>query len=137
LWSKLGQTLAKTLVLPLVTPCHSGTFAAFSEFHLNTPNYTNIKVVQFFEGHNFHVGWHFKFRAEKGEKLGQLQFSLFISALQNPNFAWSSCSNRREKHRTTFANVVEGCLIYNFRIYRFVTQFNFLKNRAVKVTLTG
>jgi hypothetical protein len=56
---------------------------------------------------------------EKGEKLGQLQFSLFISALQNLIFAWCSCSNRREKHRTTFANAVEGCLIYNFRIYRF------------------
>jgi hypothetical protein len=97
----------------------SGTFAAFSKFHLNTSNSTNIKVVQFFEEHNFHVGWHFKFWAEKGEKLGQLQFSLFISTLQNPNFAWCSCSNRREKHRTTFANVVEGCLIYNFRIYRF------------------
>jgi hypothetical protein len=56
---------------------------------------------------------------EKGEKLGQLQFLLFISALQNPNFAWRSCSNRREKHRTAFANIVEGCLLYNFRIYRF------------------
>jgi hypothetical protein len=31
-----------------------------------------MKVVQFVEGHNFHVDWHFKFRAEKGEKLGQL-----------------------------------------------------------------
>jgi hypothetical protein len=47
-----------------------------------------------------------------------MQFSLFISALQNPNFAWRSCSNRQEKHMTTFANVVEGCLIYNF-CYRF------------------
>jgi hypothetical protein len=56
---------------------------------------------------------------EKGEKLGQLQFSLFISALQNPNFAWRSRSNRRKKHRTTFANIVEGCLIYNFHIYSF------------------
>jgi hypothetical protein len=119
LGTKLGQTLAKTLVKPLVTPCHSGTFATFSKFHLNTSNSTNIKVVQFFEEHNFHVGWHFNFLAEKGEKLGQLQSSLFISALQNLNFAWRSCSNRQEKHRTTFANVLEGCLIYNFRIYRF------------------
>jgi hypothetical protein len=72
LWSKLGQTLAKTLVKPFVTPCPSGTFAASSKFHLNTSNSTNIKVVQFFEGHNFHVGWHFKFLVEKGGKLGQL-----------------------------------------------------------------
>jgi hypothetical protein len=61
----------------------------------------------------------FQILSGKGEKLGQLQFSLFIGALQNPNFAWRSCSNRREKHRTAFANVVEGCLIYNFRIYCF------------------
>jgi hypothetical protein len=39
--------------------------------------------------------------------------------MQNPNFAWGSCSNHREKHRMDFANVVEGRLIYNFRIYRF------------------
>jgi hypothetical protein len=31
-----------------------------------------MKVVQFFEGHNFHIEWHFKFLVEKGEKLGQL-----------------------------------------------------------------
>jgi hypothetical protein len=31
-----------------------------------------MKVVQFFEEHNFHVDWHFKFGREKGEKLGQL-----------------------------------------------------------------
>jgi hypothetical protein len=62
---------------------------------------------------------------EKGEKLGQLQFSLFISALQNLNFAWRSCSNRREKHRMSFANVVEGCLIYNFCIYRFCRTVQF------------
>jgi hypothetical protein len=31
-----------------------------------------MKVVQFFEEHNFHVDWHFKFGGEKGEKLGQL-----------------------------------------------------------------
>jgi hypothetical protein len=137
LWSKLGQTLAETLVKPLVIPCPSGTFAAFSKFHLNTSNSTNIKVVQLFEGHNFHVGWHFKFLVAKGEKLRQLQFSLIISTLQNPNFAWRSCSNRREKHRTTFANVVEGCLIYNFCIYHFVAQFNFFEKITVNRELTG
>jgi hypothetical protein len=52
-----------------------------------------MKVVQFFEGHNFHVEWHFKFGVENGEKLGQLQSLLFTGALQNPNFARRSCSN--------------------------------------------
>jgi hypothetical protein len=31
-----------------------------------------MKVVQFFEEHNFHVDCHLKFGGEKGEKLGQL-----------------------------------------------------------------
>jgi hypothetical protein len=50
----------------------SGTFAAFSKFHLNTSKPTNRKVVQFFEEHNFHVDWYFQFLEDKGEKLGQL-----------------------------------------------------------------
>jgi hypothetical protein len=71
------------------------------------------------------------FERKKGEKLGQLQFSLFISALQNLNFAWRYYSNRLEKHRMTFANVVEGCLIYNFRIYRFCHTVQFFgENRG-------
>jgi hypothetical protein len=62
----------------------------------------------------------FQILSEKGEKLGQLQFSLFISTLQNPNFASRSCSNRRDKHYTTFVKVVEGSEIYNFPIHHFV-----------------
>jgi hypothetical protein len=54
----------------------SEIFAAFSKFHLNTSKSTNMKVVQFVEGHNFHVDWHFKFWVEKDEKLGQLSVSL-------------------------------------------------------------
>jgi hypothetical protein len=50
----------------------SGTFAAFSKFQLNTSKSTNMKVVQFSEGYNFHVGWHFQFWVERGGKLGQL-----------------------------------------------------------------
>jgi hypothetical protein len=50
----------------------SGTFAAFSEIHLNTSKSTFMKVVQLVEGHNFHVDWHFKFWVEIGEKLGRL-----------------------------------------------------------------
>jgi hypothetical protein len=50
----------------------SGTFAVFSKFHLNTSKSNNMKVLHFFEGHNFHVGWHFHFWVEKGGKLGQL-----------------------------------------------------------------
>jgi hypothetical protein len=72
----------------------SGTFAAFSKFHLNTSKSTIMKVVYLVEGHNFHVDWHFKFSAEKGEKLGQLAvppihrdmaaFNVGKPILQNP-----------------------------------------------------
>jgi hypothetical protein len=48
----------------------SETFAAFSKIRLNTSKSTNMKVVMFVEGHNFHVDWHFQFWEEKGEKLG-------------------------------------------------------------------
>jgi hypothetical protein len=72
----------------------SGTFAAFSKFHLNTSKSTFMKVVHLVEGHNFRVDWHFKFGAEKGEKLGQLPaapvhsdmaaFKVGTTFLQNP-----------------------------------------------------
>jgi hypothetical protein len=45
---------------------------------------------------------------ENGEKLGQLQFFLFISAMKNMNFACRSCSNRGSKHLSAFVKVVEG-----------------------------
>jgi hypothetical protein len=72
----------------------SGTFVAFSKFHLNTSKSTNTKVVQFVEGHNFHVDCHFKFLVEIGEKRGQLPaspvhrdmvtFKVWLQFMQNP-----------------------------------------------------
>jgi hypothetical protein len=58
-----GQTLAKTLLNPFDLHSSSATFVAFSKFHLNTSNSPNVKVVQFVEGHNFHVEWHLRFEA--------------------------------------------------------------------------
>jgi hypothetical protein len=46
----------------------TGTFAAFSKFHLNTSNSPNTKVVCFVEGHNYHVEWNLKFGVEMCEK---------------------------------------------------------------------
>jgi hypothetical protein len=46
----------------------TGTFSAFSKFHLNTSNSPNTKVVCFVEGHIFHVDWHWRFEVEEGEK---------------------------------------------------------------------
>jgi hypothetical protein len=71
LMTHLGQHLVKigqNLVQPLTLLCHSRTFAALSKFHLNTSNSPNIKVVQFVEGHNFHVEWHLRFELQICEK---------------------------------------------------------------------
>jgi hypothetical protein len=53
-----------------------------------------MKVVQFVEGHNYHVDWHFKFWVEKDEKRGQLSaspvhldmatFKVWQQIVQNP-----------------------------------------------------
>jgi hypothetical protein len=74
-WSNLGQRHSQTLVKLLMPLNLSRTFATFNQYHLNTSNSPKIKVVQFFEGHNFAFGWHFKFGVENGKKLGQLQLS--------------------------------------------------------------
>jgi hypothetical protein len=47
---------------------------------------------------------------------------------KNLNFAWCSCSNRREKHRTVFKNIVEGCFLYNFCIPFLSHSSNFWRN---------
>jgi hypothetical protein len=84
----------------------SGTFAAFSKFSLNTSKSTNMKVDQFVEGHNFHVDWHFKFRVEKDEKLGQLSaspvhrnvvtFKVWQQFVQNPLRKTPYCHYQKE-----------------------------------------
>jgi hypothetical protein len=137
----LGQSLVKVLVKTPVKPLclwtPSRTFAAFSKFHLNTSKSHNIKVVQFFKGHNIAFGWHCKFWVEKGEKFGQLQILLFISTMKNQNFAWHSCSDFWEKHRMTFLKVVEGTSHYNFRFWKKCRSVQVSENRAVKHALTG
>jgi hypothetical protein len=70
-WSTLGQRHGQTRLNRWRRRMSSGTFAAFSKFHLNTSKSTFMKVVLFVEEHNFHVDWHFKFWVEIGEKLGQ------------------------------------------------------------------
>jgi hypothetical protein len=70
-WSTLGQRHGQNRLNRWRQRMSSGTFAAFSKIHLNTSKSTFMKVVHLVEGHNFRVDWHFKFWAEKGEKLGQ------------------------------------------------------------------
>jgi hypothetical protein len=60
------------------------------------------------------------FEWKKAKHFGQLQFSLFINTLQNPEFASRSCSNRREKHYTAFVKPVEGSEIYNVPVHHFM-----------------
>jgi hypothetical protein len=68
-WSTLGQRHGQTPLKHWRQRMSSRTFATFSKFHLNTSKSTFMKVVQFVEGHNFNVDWHFKFWVEIGEKL--------------------------------------------------------------------
>jgi hypothetical protein len=93
-WSSLGQRHSQIPLKPWRRWMSSGTFAAFSKFHLNTSKSTNMKVLQFVEGHNFHLDWHSKFWEEIGEKLGQLPaapvrwdmatFKVWLQFMQNP-----------------------------------------------------
>jgi hypothetical protein len=117
-----AHTGGQSLVKPRCPWTSSGTFAAFSKFHLNTSKSPNIKVVQFFEGHNFAFGWHCKFGVGNSEKLGQLQETLLISAMKIPNLAPRSCSNRWSKRLSAFVKVVEGSLIFNFAIHTLVAD---------------
>jgi hypothetical protein len=75
LWSTLGQTLVKSWSKPLLSLSPPRTFAAFSNFHLNTSKSANIKVVHLLEGHTIHSWWHLKFWVEIAQKCGQLQSS--------------------------------------------------------------
>jgi hypothetical protein len=94
LWSTFGQRHGQTPLKHWRRQMSSGTFAAFSKFHLNISKSTNMKVVQFVEEHNFPVDWHFKFWLEIGEKLGQLPaspvhrdratFKVWLHFMQNP-----------------------------------------------------
>jgi hypothetical protein len=78
-----------------------------------------MKVVQFVEEHNFHADWHFKFWAEKVEKLGQLAVPPVHRNMATFNGS-NLCKIRWEKHHAAFVKVVEGSEIYNFPIHYFV-----------------
>jgi hypothetical protein len=86
-WSILGQTLAQNPSQTLDLPCTSRTFVAFSKIHLNTSISSNVKVVQFVEAHNFHVGQHFKFKEQIGEKLQSTPVSIVCRRHENPKLS--------------------------------------------------
>jgi hypothetical protein len=75
-----------------------------------------MKVVQFVEGHNFHVDWHFKFWVEKDEKRGQLSASLVHRNRVTFKVWLRFVHNPLRKHYRAFVEVVEGSEIYNFAI---------------------
>jgi hypothetical protein len=59
-----GQPLVKARSNPtesLMSVNALRNFCHVLQIHLNTSKSTNTKVVQFVEGHNFPVDWHFKF----------------------------------------------------------------------------
>jgi hypothetical protein len=79
-----------------------------------------MKVVQFVEGHNFHVDWHFKFWEEIGEKLGQPPVPPVHQNMATFKVWQQFVHNLLRKHHTTFVKVVEGSEIYNFPIHYLV-----------------
>jgi hypothetical protein len=69
-------------------------FAAFYEFHLDTSKSTNTKVVQFFEGHNFHVDFHSQFLEEIDENVVNRQQLLFSGIWWHSKFGCDLCKIR-------------------------------------------
>jgi hypothetical protein len=118
--STLGQRNCQTSFKPWRRWMSSGTFAAFSKFHLNTSKSTNTKVVQFIEGYNFHVDWHFKFWEEIGEKLGQVSASLVHRGMATFKVWQQIVQNPWRKHHRAFVKVVEGSEICKFAIHHLV-----------------
>jgi hypothetical protein len=69
--SNLGQSQGQNSSHTLDPKTLPRTFAAFSNFHLNTSKSANIKVVRLIEGHNFHNWRHWRFGVEDAQKHGQ------------------------------------------------------------------
>jgi hypothetical protein len=71
-----GQTFVKGTVKTLIkNPMSLNVLRNFCSILQNSPKHfkiSYIKVIQWFEEHNFHVGRHFNFWGEKGGKHGQL-----------------------------------------------------------------
>jgi hypothetical protein len=111
--STLGQRHGQTPFKHWCQWMSSGTFAAFSKFHLNSSKSTNMKVVQFVEEHNFHVDWHFKFWEEIGKKLGQpsaspvhrniATFKVWQQFVKNPlrKTPYGLCKSSGSSHRSS------------------------------------
>jgi hypothetical protein len=117
LWSTLGQRHGQTPLKHWRRRMSSGTFVAFSKFHLNTSKYIFMKVVQLVGGHNFRVEWHFKFWAEKGGKLGQLAVPPVHRDMAAFKVGKPFLQKPLRKHLRAFVKVVEGSEIYNFGIH--------------------
>jgi hypothetical protein len=92
------------------------TFVVFSKFHLNTSNSPNIEVVQFVEGHNFHVGWHLRFEVQNCEKAWSTPPGTIHRRLEICQVGMPSCKIGWEKTYRAFLGVAEGWVLYNFCI---------------------
>jgi hypothetical protein len=64
------------------------------------------------------------FKLKRVQNPGQRRQFLFTGAKKNMIFASGLCKICRSKHLSTFVEVVEGSLIYNFAIYHLV-HFSF------------
>jgi hypothetical protein len=125
-WPTRGQRHGQTPLNRWRRRMSSGTFAVFSKFHLNTSKSTFMKVIHLVEGHNFRVYWHFKFWAEKGEKLGQPSvppvfqnrpaFKVGTTFLQNPlrKTLYNLCKSCRGEWDQQLSYSPLCALLFNF-----------------------
>jgi hypothetical protein len=94
----------------------TGTFAAFSKFHLNTSKYPNVKVVYFVGDTTFMLSGIGDLEWKCVKKLGQSPWVLFTGAQKTANLACLLCTIGGEKDHMPFAKVVGQSKIYNFGI---------------------
>jgi hypothetical protein len=59
------------------------------------------------------------FKRKRVKNLVNCSFHCSSALCRTPTLLGVPAQTVEKKHRKTFANVVERCLIYNFRIYRF------------------
>jgi hypothetical protein len=111
----------------------SGTFVAFSKFHLNTSNSPNTKVVYFVEEHNFHVEWHLRFGVEVREKAWSMLVVTIHRRPENNNLGMQFVQKRWRKGPYALCKSCRGSRDRQLWYSNVCPlQFNFLEKNSVK-----
>jgi hypothetical protein len=96
---------------PSQTPCQSLSFWNFCRVLQISPKHFKFyqyKSSPVFRGTQLLCWMAFQILSGKGGKTWSTAVFTVHQTVEKHNFAWCSCSNRREKHRTTFAKSCRG-----------------------------